>query len=334
MQNNNNNDVISSHHSVDDSEDLGYKPDESDQQASMSESTRRAYYSDLQDFMTKTGRGFPADTDSVLGYLAVCADRINPRTLRRRLSMIRKWHQLHRVADPTRELAVKETMNAILRTHGTPKVKAKAVRLPALLQLVKYCDEHSSLLYTRNKALLLVGYFGAFRRSELVNLVWESIEFVPEGMTIQLPRSKTDQRGEGFVCAIPFGPDHYCPVRALLGWRDASSAYEGYIFRRLTNQGTVLQSPISSHHWNNELKRLAHQAKLPNADQMSAHSLRRGSTTEAASRGAPLVTLKRHGRWRSGNSVLEYIEEGRRFKDSAASLLFDFSQQKGAIKAE
>ncbi|WP_423063563.1 site-specific integrase [Candidiatus Paracoxiella cheracis] len=203
-------------------------------------------------------------------------------------------------------------------------MKAKALRLPALLQLIGYLETHSSLLYIRHKALLLIGYFGAFRRSELVNLVWESIDFVPEGMTIQLPRSKTDQSGEGFVCAIPFGPDHYCPVRALLEWRDASGKYEGYLFRQITNQGKVLESPISSHHWNSELKRLAHNAKLPNADQITSHSLRRGSTTEAACRGAPLITLKQHGRWRSGNSVLEYIEEGRRFKDSAAQLLFDF----------
>ncbi|WP_423064299.1 site-specific integrase [Candidiatus Paracoxiella cheracis] len=324
MQINNKKDVIACHSAADDLEDVYYEPDVIDQQASMSESTRRAYYSDLQDFLTKTGRALPTDIESVLQYLEACTDQVNPRTLRRRLSMIRKWHQLHRMPDPTHDLSIKEKITAIARTHGTPKVKAKALRLPALLQLIAYLETHSSLLYIRNKALLLIGYFGAFRRSELVNLVWESIDFVPEGMTIQLPRSKTDQSGEGFVCAIPFGPDHYCPVRALLAWRDASGQYEGYLFRQITNQGKVLESPISSHHWNNELKRLAHHAKLPNAEQITSHSLRRGSTTEAASRGAPLMTLKQHGRWRSGNSVLEYIEEGRRFKDSAAKLLFDF----------
>ena len=173
-----------------------------------------------------------------------------------------------------------------------------------------------------------MGYFGAFRRSELVNLTWESIEFVPEGLVIQLPRSKTDQSGEGLTSAIPVGPDAYCPVRALMEWRDSSGEYQGAIFRRITNRGKILSAPISAHHWNNELKRLAHQAKLPNADKITSHSLRRGSTTEAASRGAPLITLKSHGRWRSGASVLEYIEEGRRFKDSAAKLLFDFEAVK------
>lgn len=304
-----------------------YLPDRIDQGAAMSEATRRAYYSDLKDYSTQSIAGLPASIQSVLDYLHCRADQLNPRTLRRRLSMIRKWHQLHRLPDPTNDLVIKDKIKAISRAHGTPKVKAKALRLPALLALVNYCDAHRSLLCTRNKALLLMGYFGAFRRAELVSLVWESIEFVPEGMTIQLPRSKTDQQGEGFICAIPFGPDHYCPVRALLDWRDASGKYEGSIFRRLTNQGKILQLPISSHHWNHQLKQLAHQAKLPNADQITSHSLRRGSTTEAASRGAPLTTLKQHGRWRSGNSVLEYIEEGRRFKDSAARLLFDFSEQ-------
>jgi integrase len=181
----------------------------------MSDSTRRAYYSDLQDFMTKTGRGLPTDIESVLNYLNACANHINPRSLRRRLSMIRKWHQLHRVPDPTNDLTITEKIKAIARIHGSPKVKAKAVRLPALLQMVECCDEHSSLLYIRNKALLLMGYFGAFRRSELVSLVWESIDFVPEGMAIQLPRSKTDQSGEGFVCAIPWSQSLLPRARAF-----------------------------------------------------------------------------------------------------------------------
>lgn len=315
-------------YSTEGSDRLVYEPDTIDKNAPMSTSTRRAYYSDLQVFIEKTGRALPVTMDVILDYLDRAADQVNPRTLCRHLSMLRKWHRLHHHPDPTNAIAVKEKIQSIARSQGKPKAKAKALRLTALLQLVGYLDQLPSLINIRNKALLLIGYFGAFRRSELVNLTWEAIEFVSEGMIIQLERSKTDQSGEGLTCAIPFGPDHYCPVRALLDWRDASGKYEGYLFRRITNQGKILQSPISSHHWNNQLKQLAHQAKLPNADQITSHSLRRGSTTEAASRGAPLIALKRHGRWRSGNSVLEYLEEGRRFKDSAASLLFDFHQQK------
>ena len=286
--------------------------------------SKEPYYSDLNDFRLKTGQSLPTTTEGILNYLDQCQDQLNPRTVSRRLSSISKWHRLHRRPDPTQEIAVKETLKTRARSYGQPKVKAKALRLPALLQLVRTLEAHRSLINIRNKALLLIGYFGAFRRSELVSLRWEHVEFVSEGLLIQLGRSKTDQSGEGCLCAIPFGPLHYCPVRALLEWREASGQYEGALFRRITNQGKVLESALCAAHWNRQLKRLAHQAKLPNADQISSHSLRRGSTTEAASRGAPLITLKRHGRWRSGASVLEYLEEGRQFKDSAAKLLFDF----------
>ncbi len=172
------------------------------------------------------------------------------------------------------------------------KSKPRHCRLPALLQLVRTLEAHRSLINIRNKALLLIGYFGAFRRSELVSLRWEHVEFVSEGLLIQLGRSKTDQSGEGFLCAIPFGPAHYCPVRALLDWREASGQYEGALFRRITREGKVLSSALCAAHWNRQLKRLAHQAKLPNADQISSHSLRRGSTTVPANQPENHFSLK------------------------------------------
>lgn len=300
-----------------------FLPEAIDTQANMSENTRRAYYADLQAFLMQGGV-LPTPIEALIPYLEQCAGTLNPRTLQRRLSMIRKWHQLRRLPDPTGDPVVRDTLKGIARTYGQPKVKASALRLPALLQLLTYLKEHPSLKHTRNQALLLMGYFGAFRRAELVNLRWESMEWAPEGLLIQLDRSKTDQIGEGLTCAIPVGPDAYCPVRALMQWREASGHYQGAIFRRITHTGTILSAPISAHYWNTSLKQLAHLAQLPNANQISSHSLRRGSTTEAARQGAPLVILKRHGRWRSAASVLEYIEEGRRFKDSAAQFLFEF----------
>ena len=156
---------------------------------------------------------------------------------------------------------------------------------------------------------------------------WEQVEFVREGLIIMMPRSKTDQVGEGRACPIPFGPDPICPVRALIAWREQLGCVSGAIYRRITKAGKVLTQAISSRHWNNEFKDLTLAAKLPMADQMSSHSLRRGSATEAARRGASPQMLQKHGRWKSGATVLEYIEAGRQFQDAAANMLFDFKHQ-------
>jgi len=153
--------------------------------------------------------------------------------------MLRKWHRLNDYPDPTANEDFKETLRGIKRTHGKPKRRAKALYLSDLQQLVMYCDEHPSLKNKRSKAALLVGYFGAFRRSELANHHWEWIEFVREGIIITLPHSKTDQEGKGLAAAIPIRPDALCPVQALLAWRDASRCHTGSIYRRLTKSGKV-----------------------------------------------------------------------------------------------
>ncbi len=287
--------------------------------------TRQAYQSDIRDYQDKFAGPLPASSDDVVRYLKWSATRVNPNTIKRRLTSLRQWHRLQSYPDPTQDELIGKTMLGIARTHGKPKRKARALDLEGLASLVEYCDANPSRKNIRNKAALLVGYYGAFRCSELVIQTWEQIEFVREGVIIMLPRSKTDQIGEGRTCPIPFGSDRICPVRALMAWREESRCHTGPVYRRITKAGKILPQPISSRHWNAEFKELVLSAKLPMADQMSSHSLRRGSTTEAARRGASPQMLQRHGRWKSGVTVLEYIEEGRQFQDAAANMLFDFN---------
>lgn len=183
---------------------------------------------------------------------------------------------------------------------------------------------HPTVINIRNRALLLLGFFGAFRRSEVVSLTWEQVQFVSDGLIITLSRSKGDQIGEGAQCVIPFGNDTRCPVRALIAWREKTKQLEGAIFRRISKTGTIGKQGMGPHHLNRVIRQLAKAAGLPNAERMSSHSLRRGFATEAARLGASMPSIQRHGRWRSTKVVLEYIEAGRQFADSAVNVLFDF----------
>ena len=157
-----------------------------------------------------------------------------------------------------------------------------------------------------------------------MSLDWAQVSFVTDGIVIKLSRSKTDPTGQGADCVIPFGNDLRCPVRALIYWRKASGFFEGAIFRRVSKTGTVSNKAICARQVNRIVSDVAMDAGLVNAEQMSAHSLRRGFATEAARLGASMPAIQRHGRWKSTKTVFEYIEVGRQFADSAVNVLFDF----------
>ncbi len=290
-------------------------------QAATSDNTRRAYQSDINHFV-KAVFSLPATPDCLIRYLESCANSHNPRTLHRRMTALRQWHQLKGEDDPTQDPTVKKTLMGIRRLHGRPRQQAMPLTLKDLDAIVASLDEVGTLKSIRDKSLLLVGFFAALRRSELVALTWEQINFVSEGMIITLPRSKTDQSGQGAQCAIPFGRDAKCPVRALLAWRQAAGGRSGPIFKRLSKYQTIGTNPISAHQFNAIIKQSVKSAGLPFADQYSGHSVRRGFATESARLGASLSTIKHHGRWLTTKTVVEYIEAGRQFSDSAVNVMF------------
>lgn len=291
--------------------------------AATSDNTRKSYQSDINHFM---GLGFklPASAEAIEQYLKLCANEYNPRTLVRRMTALRQWHRFQGLDDPTVAPVVRKTMQGIARLHGKPKKQALALRLEDLDKISEYLVEQGGLADTRNRALILVCFFGAFRRSELVGLQWEQVRFVNDGMIITLPRSKTDQVGEGARCVIPFGNNERCPVQALLEWRNQAKLWGGAVFRRLSKTGTISDKAISSDYCNRLLRQIIKGAGIPNAELYSAHSLRRGFATEAARLGASMPSIQRHGRWQTTRIVVEYIEAGRQFADSAVKVLFDF----------
>lgn len=290
-------------------------------QAATSTNTRKAYQADIRHFL-KSGRFLPATTDTILGYLQHYAPQLNSRTLTRRLTALKHWHVYQGFSDPTSHPLVRKTLTGIRNTHGKPKNKAPAITLETLTEMVAVLKKSSRLIDCRNNALLQIGFFGAFRRSELVALTWENIHFVSEGIEILIPRSKTDQAGEGQVCAIPYGDNNLCPVTALLNWQQRSQVTSGPVFRQLIRNEHIKASSIKPQHLNIIIKSIASESQLQNAENYSSHSLRRGFATEASKKGAPFGSIMRQGRWRHEGTVLGYIDEGKRFDQNAASILF------------
>lgn len=287
--------------------------------AATSQNTRKAYQADIRHF-EQSGGPLPANIDDILRYLHTFAPQLNSRTLSRRLTAIKHWHTYQNFDDPTNSPLVRKTLQGISNTHGKPKEKASPLLFDELRQLTDYLSSLNSLIATRDNALLQLGYFGAFRRSELIAIEAEHIQRVKDGILILIPRSKTDQGGEGQTCAIPYGSNTIlCPVRALDYWLSRSKITTGPIFRGIDRWEKLQKKALTPLAVTLIIKRWIKACELPNAENFSSHSLRRGLATSASYKGASLTSIMRQGRWKHANTVLGYIEEGQRFEDNAAA---------------
>ena len=285
------------------------------------ENTQSAYRSDLRHFQAWGGR-LPTDMATVIQYCESFAERLNARTLKRRLVALRQFHRIQGFADPTDHPLVEKTIQGILKTHGTPKKKAAPLLLEHLSEILRYLDQNSSFRAMRDATCLCVGFFGALRGSELVNLQLEHIKFEPQGVLISLKRSKTDQYGEGQQCAIPkIDTSLLCPMHRLQEWIQYSGIDRGVLFPSTNRWGSVTEKPITTQTLNKTLKALGQEVGIPDANKLSSHSLRRGFATSASSAGASFKSIMQQGRWRHQGTVLEYIEAGQQFEDHAVTKL-------------
>jgi len=295
-------------------------------EAATSDNTRKAYKNDIAHYEASGGR-LPASPGSIMTYLEMYADKLNPRTLSRRLIAIRHWHIYQGFADPTTHPAIQKTIQGILRTHGKPKGKARAITPEELTLMVKHLENEDSHRALRDAVLFQIGFFGALRRSELVAVEYEHLSWNTHGIEILLPQSKTDQAHEGQHCAIPYGNDQLCPVRTLEAWLASSNIQAGPIFRRIFQNDRIGNNTLSSHSLNVILKTRAKEAGLADIESLSCHSLRRGLATSAALAGAPLHAIMRAGRWKQTNTVIEYIEAADRFNENAADKVLQKMQK-------
>ena len=281
--------------------------------ASLSNNSRRSYRSDLTQFIAWGGT-IPASPELVATYLAAHADKHALATLSRRLVSIGKAHAAQGLPTPTDAELVKAILRGIRRTHGSaqrqvaPAVKEDVLAMVAALTGIKG---------TRDRALLLIGFAGAFRRSELVSLTVADIEQAQQGLILTLQRSKTDQEGRGRKVAIPFARGAVCPVLALQQWIAVSDITEGPIFRGVNRHGQIADAAISPQSVAMVVKERARAVGL-NSANYSGHSLRAGLVTSAAQLGVSSWKIRQQTGHKSDAMLSRYIRDAGLFVSNAS----------------
>ncbi len=281
--------------------------------------TRRAYMADWGDFSSWCARhGFlplPAQPGTVILYLTERSAAAKVATLTRRLAAISQAHQAAGLESPTWSAAVRLFMAGLRREQGSAPVSKRAILTRDLRAMLGAVPD--TLAGLRDRSLLLAGYLGAFRRSELVALDAEDVEFTEQGMILRLRRSKTDPEGKGAKKGIPRGRPGACAVSALQEWTRAAGICDGPLFRPVDRHGRVLPRRLSAEAVALVVKRYAHAAGLEPAE-VAGHSLRAGLATSAAMAGKSERTIMRQTLHRSVTTLRRYIQEGSLFRDNAA----------------
>lgn len=289
---------------------------------SKANSTVRAYGSAWTSFVSWCrARGvepLPATSESIALYVADRAGDSKPSTLNRYLAAIASAHRLAGHASPIGDEMVRAVMAGIRRTVGTAQRGKDPLLIGHMRAIVETLPEGRVGL--RDRALLLLGFAGAFRRSELVALDVEDLRFRDEGMVVFLRRSKTDQEGRGREVAIPCGVrESTCPVQAMRRWLEHAGISSGPVFRGLT-RGKVAEDRLSTQGLANAVKRAAASAGL-DVENISAHSLRAGFATTAIMAGVPEHLVMRQTGHKSTTVFRRYVRDGSLFRDNAAGMV-------------
>ena len=295
-------------------------------QKSRADHTKRAYRADWTLFRSWCDehdlRPLPADPQTIVLYISDVADQYKLTTLERKLSAISQAHKTSGYESPA--LTSSEPLHSVWSGIARSKTRAKDKVAPALTEDIRLMveslprDENQNLTIAslRDRALLLVGFAGALRRSELSGLTTSDVSFTVDGLRMVIRQSKSDQEGRGHVKGLRYGSKPMtCPVRSLRAWLSGSGIDHGPIFRGVDRHGNIADTALTGQGIALIIKRCASQAGL-NADDYSGHSLRAGFTTQAARSGTPERIIMRHTGHKSEKMVREYIREGALFNDN------------------
>jgi integrase len=284
--------------------------------------TLRGYQTDWKDFAAwcrAEGREcLPADTATVSLYFADRSQHLTAASLTRRIAAITKRHAQAGFLSPTKQPKFREVMAGIRKSKKDRPQTAKAALLNSdlieILGEIEANDDLDRLQAARDRALLMIGFAGALRRSELVNLDVEDIVKTREGIILTLRWSKTDQEGQGTELAIPKGrKPATCPVTILEAWLSRAEIKSGPVFRKVRQNGVVENRRLSDRSVALILKRcVGHAGFAP--EEFSGHSLRAGFATSAAAAGAHERDIMQHTRHKSEQMVRRYIRKGSLFK--------------------
>src|SRR3977135_358322 len=282
-------------------------------------STRKAYGTDFRLFKaycdTRGVSALAGPPETVAAYIAAEAQTAKPSTIGRRVAAIRYAHKLAGLETPTDAEGVKATMRGIRRTFGGARNKKAPAVAAKMHSMVALAPE--GLAGLRDRALLLLGFAGAFRRSELVDLDVVDIAETETGLLVTIRGSKTDQERQGVTIAIARG-DIACPVKALRAWLDAAGIEAGPLFRPIDRHGNLLPSRLTAQSVANIVKAYAGRAGF-DASTFSGHSLRSGFLTSAAGKGASIFKMMDVSRHKSVDTLRGYVRDAELFKDHAGA---------------
>ena len=289
---------------------------------SKSENTRRAYKSDWADFMSWCAdhkrASMPALPETVSLYLSDRAHTLKPSSLQRRMATINQAHQIAGYESPTKHSTVRAVWQGIRRSKGV----ATKGKEPAITSVIRAMVAHlpeGRLLSTRDRALLLLGFAGAMRRSELVGLDVTDISENEDGFVVSIRFSKTDQEGQGEKVGIPYGSHREtCPVRSVKAWLRDSGITEGALFRAVNRHGQMQAERLSDRTVARVVKR-ALLAAGKECENFAGHSLRAGLATAAAQAGVSERAIQGQTRHKSLLVLRRYIRDGSLFRENAAA---------------
>ena len=293
-------------------------------QSSKANNTIRAYKSDFHDFelfcIQNGFKSLPSEPKIISLYLTSLSSKdIKMSTLKRRLVSIGVIHKLKGHYLDTKHPLIIENIMGIKRRKGSAQNGKKPLLINNLKALIKAINRSNSnpIIKFRDRTIVLIGFSGGFRRNEIVSLNYDDIEFVSEGMKINLRRSKTDQYGEGFLKGVPyFDNPVYCPVISMQNWIKISEINSGSLFRRFSKGAKLTEMRLTDQTVALIIKKYLQLAGI-DSKNYSGHSLRSGFATSAAEAGAEERSIMAMTGHKSTEMVRRYIKEANVFKNNA-----------------
>ena len=294
---------------------------------SKANNTLRAYKSDFKDFgafCVKHGlKSLPTEPKIVSLYLTYLSKNSKISTLRRRLVSISMVHKLRGHYLDLKHPIIVENLMGIKRVKGSMQNGKKPILINHLKSIINVIDEVNinDVKKLRDKTIILVGFGGGFRRTELISIDHEDLEFVSEGLKITIRRSKTDQLGEGMIKGLPyFNNEKYCPVINLSKWLEISKIKSGPIFRRFSKGSALTEKRLTDQSVVLIIKKYLNLAGIDNKN-FAGHSLRSGFATVAAESGADERSIMAMTGHKTTQMVRRYIKEANIFKNNALNKL-------------
>ncbi|HQS41752.1 MULTISPECIES: site-specific integrase [unclassified Polaromonas] len=288
-------------------------------EAAERDNTRRSYASAIRHFEIEWKGLLPSTADAISRYLADHAATLTINTLRQRLAALSRWHTDQGFPDPTKAALVRQVLKGIRSVHAVPEKRARPLEVAVLQQVDQWLDAAISnarrsgdqpalLRHTRDRSLMLLGFWRGFRSDELVNLRVENTEVTPgQGMACYLGRSKGDRQLQGRVFKCP-ALSRLCPVTAFNAWVDLASLSEGPVFRKIDRWGHVADESLHANSLIPLLRSLFAEAGVESPEEYSSHSMRRGFAGWARASGWDIKELMEYVGWKDVKSAMRYLD--------------------------